>query len=235
MTTRIASIVACAMLMVTVSSPVSAQASPNHQVAPNNSQPYGMTYGQWNARWWQWFFSVPASTNPGLATDGSVDCSVGQSGDVWFLAGSFQSGGMFSRSCAVPAGKALFVPLINSWADNVCNSPPLTEDQLRAAAKSGVIPPAKLHASIDGRSQESSRAISPVFSYTLPPSPDNVIFAAFGVSLPGDCWRSVTVTPAVADGFYIMLSPLTAGSHTVRFGGQGPGITLDITYNLSVK
>src|SRR5438067_24588 len=126
MSKRIASIVACAMLMVTTGSPVSAQAT-DPQPASNNSEPYGMTYGQWNARWWQWFFSVPASRNPGLATDGAVDCSVGQSGDVWFLAGSFQSGGTFSRSCAVPVGKALFVPLINSWADNVCNTPPLSE------------------------------------------------------------------------------------------------------------
>jgi hypothetical protein len=235
MSRRVASIVACAVLVVTTWSPVSAQDGSNPQVASNSSQPYRMTYGQWNARWWQWFFSVPASKNPGLTTDGAVDCSVGQSGDVWFLAGSFQSGGTVSRSCAVPIGKALFVPLINSWADNICNTPQLSVDQLRAAAKSGVIPPGKLHASLDGDSLEPSRAISPVFSYTLPPSPDNVIFASFGVYLPGDCWLSLTVTPAVADGFYVMLTPLTAGLHTIKFGGKGPGITLDVTYTLTIK
>jgi hypothetical protein len=82
-----------------------------------------LTYGEWNARWWQWFFSVPASKNPGLATNGAVNCSVGQSGDVWFLAGYFLGSGSFTRSCTIPAGKALFIPLINSWADNICNTP----------------------------------------------------------------------------------------------------------------
>jgi hypothetical protein len=219
------------------SQPAQAQGNPNPQIAPVDSWLHGKTYGQLNARWWQWFFSVPASKNPGLAMNGAVDCRVGQSGNVWFLAGHFQGSGSFTRSCTVPAGKALFIPLINSWADNVCTTPPLTVNQLRASAASGVIPPANLHASIDGKpltNHEFHRAISPVFSYTLPPSPDNVIDAAFGVSLPGPCWPSLTVTPAVADGFYIMLHPLTEGSHSINFGGSGPGITLDMTYNLKV-
>ena len=96
----------------------------------------------------------------------------------------------------------------------------------------------QIHASIDGRplsNLESYRAISPVFSYTLPPSPDNLIYAGFGVSLPGDCWPSLTVTPAVAEGYYIMLAPLSKGSQTINFGGSGPtGFTLDMTYNLTV-
>jgi hypothetical protein len=219
--------------------PALADKNPNPGVLPPNSHPFGKTYGEWNAGWWQWSFSVPASTNPALATNGAIDCSVGQSGKVWYLAGHFLTGGSFTRSCAIPVGKALFIPLINSWVDNVCNTPPFTVDQLRAMAASGVIPPANLHASIDGNpltNLESYRAISPVFSYTLPPSPDNLIYAGFGVSLPGDCWPSLTVTPAVADGFYIMLAPLAAGLHSINFGGSGPGggFTLDVTYNLTV-
>jgi hypothetical protein len=227
--------IACAMLMLAPWQLVSAQEAPNTQVTPLKSRPYGMTYGQWNAKWWQWSFSVPASKNPTLATNGAVDCRVGQSGKVWFLAGHFLGSGSFTRTCTVPAGKALFIPLINSWADNVCNTSPLTVGQLRASAAGGVIPPTNLHASIDGKPLEPHRAVSPVFSYTLPPSPDNLINAAFGVPLPGPCWPSLTVKPAVADGFYVMLAPLTEGSHNLNFGGSGPGITLDLTYTLKVR
>ena len=242
------SIALIALVLLLQVTPALADNTPNPGVLPPNSHPFGKTYGEWNAGWWQWSFSVPASKNPGRATDGAVDCRVGQSGNVWCLAGYFPNGGSggpftFTRSCTVPAGKALFIPIINSWADNVCNNgqppnpPPFTVDQLRAFAASGVIPATNLHASIDGNpvtNLESYRAISPVFSYTLPPSPDNLIDAAFGVSLPGTCWPSLTVTPAVADGFYIMLTPLSAGSHSINFGGSGPGITLDVTYNLTV-
>ena len=228
-----------ALIFLLQVTPVLAAQNPNPGVLPPDSHPFGKTYGEWNAGWWQWFFSVPASKNPGLATNGTLDCSVGQSGNVWFLAGPFLTSGSFTRSCTVPVGKALFIPLINSWVDNVCNTPPLTVDQLRALAASSVIPTENLHASIDGNpltNLESYRAISPVFSYTLPPSPDNLIDAAFGVSLPGPCWPSLTVTPAVADGFYIIVPPLSAGSHRINFGGSAgsPLTTLDMTYHLTV-
>ncbi len=165
---------------------------------------------------------------------------MGQSGKVWFLAGSFSSGSSFTRSCTIPRGKALFIPLINSWVDNVCVTPPLTVKELHKAAAETVNPPKELHARIDNRTLsnlKSFRAISPVFSYTLPPPPDNVIFALFGVSIPGDCGTtSSTVFPAVADGFYIMLRPLTPGLHTINFGGTGPtGFKVNMTYHLTVK
>src|SRR6266536_5307931 len=218
-----------------MSTPVFA-ANLNPGVLPSNSPP--STFGELNASWWQWFFSVPASKNPGLAKNGSVDCSVGQSGDVWFLAGHFLGSGTFTRSCTIPAGKALFVPLINSWADNICNTPPLTVDQLRALAEGSVIPAKKLHASIDGSPLLSQRAISQVFSYNLPGTTDNVISAAFGIPLPGPCWPTLHVDPAVADGFYTMIPPLAAGSHQLNFGGSGGSgpmkFTLDMTYNLTV-
>ncbi len=216
--------------------PALADSNPNPGVLPPSSNSFGKTYGEWNASWWQWLFSVPASKNQELM-NGAVDCTVGQSGNVWFLAGSFSSG-TFTRSCTIPAGKALFVPLINSWADNICNTPPLTVDQLRALAEGSVIPAKKLHASIDGSPLLSQRAISPVFSYNLPGTTDNVISAAFGIPLPGPCWPSLHVDPAVADGFYTMIPPLAAGSHQLNFGGSGGSgpmkFTLDMTYNLTV-
>jgi hypothetical protein len=235
----LAAIMLIGMLMLSTTREASAHTNPNPGVFPPKSHPYGLTYGEWNARWWQWSFSVPSSKNPALTTNGAVDCSVGQSGKVWFLAGHFLTGGSFTRNCTIPHGKALLIPLINSWQDNVCNNPPLTVKELRVGAASGVFPPTELHASIDGHSLtdlESYRAISPVFSYTLPSSKDNLIYTGFGVKLPGPCWPSLTVKPAVADGFYIMLHPLTAGKHTIKFGGTGPGgFSLDMTYNITVK
>jgi hypothetical protein len=181
------SIALIALVLVLQVTPALAANNPNPGVLPPNARPFGKTYEEWNAGWWQWFFSVPASKNPGLATNGALDCSVGQSGNVWFLAGQFLSAGTFTRSCTIPAGKALVIPLINSWEDNVCfngppNPPPFNVEQLRAMAANLVSPPSNLHASIDGHpltNLESYRAISPVFSYTLPPSPDNLIDAAY--------------------------------------------------------
>lgn len=58
----------------------------------------------------------------------AVDCTLGQSGTVWLLAGAtyLQSYSTAYRSCSVPARVYLFVPVIDAWADHLSRpaSPP---------------------------------------------------------------------------------------------------------------
>ena len=51
----------------------------------------------------------------------AVDCTLGQSGTVWLLAGAtyLQSYSTAYRSCSVPARVYLFVPVIDAWADHL--------------------------------------------------------------------------------------------------------------------
>jgi hypothetical protein len=47
--------------------------------------------------------------------------------------------------------------------------------------------------------------------------------------------NATTVDGAVADGFYVMLHPLSKGTHTINFGGSKSGsVALDMTYNITV-
>src|ERR1700737_919909 len=78
------------------------------EVVQPNSVEFGNTYGEWSARWWQWLVSIPAATNPNL-TSGTVDCTLGQSGQVWFLGGSFGDKPSYTRSCTIESGKDLLV------------------------------------------------------------------------------------------------------------------------------
>jgi hypothetical protein len=116
---------------------------------------------------------------------------------------------------------------------NNCVGPPLTVDELYAGAASYVATTTELHASLDGdplKSLFDYRVISSVFGYVLPPS-DN-IQQFFGCDVSG------TTYPAVSDGFWLMLAPLSAGDHDLNFGGTfGPPInfTLNITYHITVK
>src|SRR5437899_4468391 len=55
--------------------------NPNPGIHPINSKPYGLSYSEWSARWWQWVLQIPAATNPNLDATG-VDCAEGQSGQV---------------------------------------------------------------------------------------------------------------------------------------------------------
>lgn len=209
-------------------------ANTNPGVAPPNSNPLGASYARWGAAWWQWVFSLHATTppNPLLAT-GNVDCSYGQLGQVWFLAGT-NVPGTISRSCKVPTGTWLFFPVLNAWADNVAVNPPLSVAQLQALAAS-FADASELHASIDGvpvQNLFSYRAAYAPFSYSVPATDNMLQF--FGANVPGTDWPTTFIFPAASDGYWLMLEPLTPGVHTINFGGTAPGFPIDITYTITV-
>jgi hypothetical protein len=89
----------------------------NPNVISRDSVAYGRTYGEWDAAWQQWAFSIPVTSHP-LFDKG--DCSVGQSGPVWFLGGKFCANGEpcdlanVVRNCAIPHGKAIYLPAFNA-------------------------------------------------------------------------------------------------------------------------
>ena len=91
--------------------PVSAA---NPGVRPPSSHPYGHSYDEWGDRWWQWVDGIPQSANPMVDPTGA-SCGLGQSGQVWFLAGS--PGGSYDRACTVPVGKGIFFPVANFQED----------------------------------------------------------------------------------------------------------------------
>ena len=99
-----------AAVLALMVSAVPASAKVNKIVQPDKMFA-GMTYGEWSAKWWQYAVGV---------TDPNADCTVNQSGPVWFLAGAPSSDGQpVHLSCSVPPGKAILVPVINSeWSTN---------------------------------------------------------------------------------------------------------------------
>jgi hypothetical protein len=212
-------------------------------VIPPSEKPFDKSYSQWSAAWWQWMFSLPVTANPQFDT---ADCSAGQHGQVWFLAGTFSSGAI-SRKCTVPASKALFFPVANAWADNTgcagsaCPPTSNSASQLAAIAKSIQDSAIGLSCTIDGRpvhglSNQSAYRVTANFSYTLPNDPNNVInyfvLNFCGAALPGCYASGGTVSPAATDGVWVMLAPLEAGKHTIHFTAASPG--LDITSHLTV-
>jgi hypothetical protein len=205
----------------------------NPSVLPPNSHPYGRSYGEWADAWWQWVCEIPASMNPLGDTTGEF-AGVGQSGRVWFLAGSLWDVGQIVRHVEVPAGKALFFPIANSiWVNTPAyGDPPWSDDQeafARAVVADQVESVSHLACKIDGRTVchiTAYRCQTPddgEFMVTL--SDDNIFF---GVD-------AGTYGPSVADGYYLMLAPLSPGRHTIHItAGDDESVHVDVTYHLTV-
>jgi hypothetical protein len=204
-----------------------AQAAPT--VVPPHANAYGMGYDGLAISWTEWVMSIPVPTNPLLDEDGGF-AAIGQSGPVWYLAGTF--GGAATRTIAVPSGKALFLPIANYfWV----NTPefgdaawsPEQEAFARSVIAELVDTGQNLVLQIDGRLvpnvYEFLRAASETGMCMLPD--DNLYGAEAG---PHEC---------VADGFWALLPPMSTGQHTIYFHGEfggAPGFVVDVTYHISV-
>ena len=162
------SIVMLALMMYALIPFARAQSSNNLDVFTTDSKPYGLTYGEWTARWWQWANSIPKPDNPAVDNTGK-NCAIDQNGPVWFLAGTF--GGSAERTCTIPSGKAILIPIFNSEC-SYAEFPALkSESELRSCAKSLQDKTTSLEATVDGMSiqgLEKYRVASPLFNLTIP-------------------------------------------------------------------
>jgi hypothetical protein len=189
-------------------------------------QTYGATYGELSARWWQWLLSIPAAVNPNLDTTGA-NCAQGQYDDVWFLGGTF-GGGSVQRTCTVPAGKPLFFPVINTILFKPFGYETLLDLRRQAAAFIDSV--SQLHCTLDGldcfNDPSSFRVRSPSFTVIAPPK---------GVLLPGQLSVPGDTDPIVSDGYWVLLTPPTPGKHTVTFSATAAGLSVDVTYDLTIQ
>jgi hypothetical protein len=176
-----------------------------------DSKPYGLTYGNWTARWWQWAYSIPKDVHPAYDDTGKY-CAEGQSGPVWFLTGTYKH--PVDRYCTISAGKAILFTILNSEC-SFAEFPNLkTEEQLRQCAKQMQDSVIHLEASVNGiplTGLEKYRIQSPLFNFTI--SQGNIL------GLPPQ------TTQAVSDGNWVFLKPLSVGNHTIYFKGGLRNIT----------
>jgi hypothetical protein len=225
------------LAMAPTSQAARAQRNPNPGVIPPHARPYGLSYGEWGAQWWRWAYSFPVDQFP-PSQSGEVDCGAGQSGSVWFLAGTVGQGPV-TRSCTIPTGKALFIPIVTYLNDYPCPDPNFQpppgvtlEEWLTEGAAQIIDLVTQLEVVVDGRALTdlfNYRAHSSLFTFTADPS-----LVALDPCVTG------TPQVGVTDGYWIMLSPLPAGPHTIfihgviDFGG-GNTFEVEVTYDLTVQ
>jgi len=205
---------------------------------------HGKTYGEWSAKWWQWLRSIPAQSNP-LLGSGQVDCNIGQSGPVVFLAGTTGNDPVV-RECTVPQGKELFFSPMNFMFENDPGET-LSEAQKREILD-GVLTDADGAGDVFG----GSRACNLTTSVDSVPSIFSAIATArtqspaFRIAIGEDdvlgAPAGTVDEEAVSDGFWVMLH-LPKGEHTLHVQGalcdlnNEPigGFQQDYTYILHVE
>ena len=236
---RIVTIIAAvAILLMSASLTLVYAGNGDPGVVPPQSIVYGKSYADWSIAWFKWALSIPYSNNPIFDTTGA-NCGVGQSGPMWFLAGAYFGVKSLTRDCTIPAGKYVFFPLINVINDYPCPDPNFQpspgqslEDFLTNGndifwgARQYIDAVKTLKVTVDGNRLQNPfdyRATSPMFIFKGDPS----LTATFDPCITG------TPQHGVSDGYWVMLAPLSAGTHTLFFYANGLWRE-DVTYHLTV-
>jgi hypothetical protein len=186
------------------------------------SKPFGRTYAEWTAKWWQWILSIPADDNPARDMDGTL-CGINQSGPVWFLAGTL--GGNAERSCTIPSGKSILLPVLNYGA-TLADEPAIkTEEELLSLSKLEMDVISDIRINLDGvelYDLQKYRVPSVMFDVNLP---ENNLFG--GNQGP---------TRGVSDGYWLFLKPLSKGKHEIRsFGSCLDGrVNIGVRYHINI-
>jgi hypothetical protein len=209
--------------------PIANEKTDNLTIFTPDSRPYGLTFGEWTAKWWQWFVSIPNDANHPL-NDAKGCPARNQAGPVWFLAGSIT--GYAERTCTIPQGKAILQPTLTQECSPAEQRSLKTESELRNCAVSSASHFRNIEVTIDGvkvKDMQRYNAVSPLFNVTFP---ENPVLAA----TPGP-------SQAVAAGNYLFLGPLSVGTHEIHRKGESVDFTgaatqnfaQDITYHIIVK
>jgi hypothetical protein len=193
------------------------------EILPPESNPYGLTYGQHVENFWKWMLPLPKDLNPWDDQTGEK-CANGQSesnSSVFYLSGN--GGGKSDRTCKVPSGKGLFIP-VSPMEISDREAPNSSVEQLHSIAKSDQDSVTSLYLKIDDKEynrQDLSQYRTDTGDFEVV-FPENAIFGA-----------TAGPSKAVADGYYVITEPLEKGNHTVVYKSTlSLPFAQDITYNI---
>ena len=213
----------------------SVKGSTSANIFPVGSTPYGLPYPKHIENFWKWILSIPARDNP-INDPTGEKCTTGQSNtnsSLFYLA--FNNGGASERTCKVPVGKGLFIPVMQVELTEK-DVPGATIQELKLSAKTDQDSVNSLYLKIGDKEYN----FEDLRKYRTDTDGFDVNYAdngIFGIVEGGP-------TKAVADGYYIMTDPLQQGNYTVHYrsslsclepGCAEPNFAQDIKYNIIVE
>jgi hypothetical protein len=179
-----------------------------------SDKPFGSSYEDHVKNFWKLYLKIPINDNPLEDRTGAM-CNYGKNGQnetktIFYLTGN--SGGNTVKTCKIPAGLGLFIPVL-AGEFSQGESKGSTVEDLRITAKNDQESMQNLVLSINGKAipEEVLRSYAILTGDFDTIFPNNAVYGAD----PGP-------SKAVADGYYVITKPLPPGNYDIIFSGRIP-------------
>ena len=205
----------------------------NLDIFDPKSKPYNLSFEDHIKKYWQWIISIPSDVSP-INDKTGEKCGYDQLNStfpVFYL--SDAGGGKVERTCNVPAGKGLLIPLMTVEVSDK-EVPNVSIENLHKIAKKDQDSVTSLYLKINDKEYlfedlKKYRTHTSDFEVNFP---KNGIFGA-----------SEGNSTAVADGYYIITQPVTKGKYNIEFKASlicpgadclAPNFAQDVKYTIIV-
>ncbi|MCO5219137.1 MAG: hypothetical protein M9909_09935 [Thermomicrobiales bacterium] len=178
------------------------------EIVPPGDEYAGATAAEWDARFWQWSFSIPVDAHPSFHLDNGL-CSIAQFGPVFFLPSVYDVSGSpeYEITCAVPEGTALYLQVSAAMCSTIDPEPYINrnEQDLRDCANTFISDLTDSVVTINGVEVENPLQywhITPVFALSLGPGNFSGL--------------DPVVALAAAEGYGFIILPPTPGQYIIE-------------------
>ncbi|SAL86179.1 hypothetical protein AWB74_07597 [Caballeronia arvi] len=211
-------------------------------VSPPDEGFRGRTYAEWETSFWQWTLSQPiGGPFPQPFDDCNRPISAAQRGPVWYWSAPMGAPVSCDQTATpIPQGTAIFLTILNIESSSLDDPdmPPfrqLSETGQREVATKYASRIENVFCRIDGNSVPNLPSFliqTKQFSFV---APRPWIFNRSGLGGQGT---------AVGSGYFLMVADLSAGEHTIEYGGKfhfldgdfGPGsLAFDLPQNVTLR
>lgn len=176
-----------------------------------DESPFGLSYAEWVAKWWQW---NTLRDNTVYNTD---ECGNSPNGVVWFVPDVLA--GEEDRTCTVPFGTAILIPINTGICWNDGNPQPMNDRELLSCATEGqdntffnvFVNNTKFDEKFTERIQ------SPYFNITIPRDSYTRYHSDDSGNVVECQECRIGIFRALADGYFVFINPSIEGKYDVTY------------------
>jgi len=210
-----------------------------------NESPFGVSKGDWVAKYWNWSYSTPLDAKTGVfAGLNQNGCLIHKENSMIMLADT-ANGGVWNQNCTISRNESILIPI---WTGE-CNAGEKdcldqSFEQLSKAARGFDLGKVKGLVKVDNIPVAKLDVVD--YKNNILNNVTEVYTKQYNATVPNDSHiqnEKYGTFPAAAHGWFVFLKPLHPGNHTVYYqnsvepttlSGAGNSNTAQFTYHFKV-